>query len=240
MLNGKSETEFSNAVRSLRFKQLVKDSVVIPSALLSPDHRDTAPRSSRSIEPNHQIKDPRLKTRTSLSSDQTSAGAYITPGFGVALPQAFTTHRVFFGTDRRAASSSPGVHFGDERNDGGITYGIAEITIPHSHKEGNLERPGRRFVFFRSDENPDRHIVIHNVSTSNVTDWINSAKACCSFMGLTSRLPKHYGGRPRFATTSSSRGANFATHGHRAAEFCDTLQTRRRLIGLPHTYVSSC
>ncbi|MCP5854002.1 hypothetical protein NL323_29140, partial [Klebsiella pneumoniae] len=56
------------------------------------------------------------------------------------VDQKFTKYAVYFGTDR-LLESPRSVRFGGFRSDDVVSYGIAEVSIPHIHKEGKLERP---------------------------------------------------------------------------------------------------
>lgn len=89
------------------------------------------------------------------------------------VDQKFTKYAVYFGTDR-LLESPRSVRFGGFRSDDVVSYGIAEVSIPHIHKEGKLERP----VLWPSTSkgNPNKHIVIHNSALFELEEWYDHAK----------------------------------------------------------------
>lgn len=73
---------------------------------------------------------------------------------------AFTTLRIYYGTDRmRSGSDFPSEFYGGER--GQLELGTALVSIPAVHKPGQLEKPDIWTLDFRLD--PDRHIVLQEV-----------------------------------------------------------------------------
>ena len=96
-------------------------------------------------------------------------------------PQAkehFTKHMLHFGTDRLLNIDEDGnAAFGDVRGEDKVTYGIASVSIPHIHKEGNIERPKRRMLIWPPiDEDPNKHIVIHKLTPLELSDWIRNSR----------------------------------------------------------------
>lgn len=70
---------------------------------------------------------------------------------------------VFFATDRDDAGSPlPAQRFGRKRADG-LTYGIAEVTIPPGHRLGELESPSLWRFEFRAD--PQKHVILRDIQT---------------------------------------------------------------------------
>jgi esterase/lipase superfamily enzyme len=68
------------------------------------------------------------------------------------VSEKFKIIRVYYGTNRKPLSNFE--DYGIKRGKD-IRYGLADISIPHSHEMGVIEEP---FFFFR--ENPEEHIVI--------------------------------------------------------------------------------
>ena len=68
--------------------------------------------------------------------------------------------RLLYATDRQATGSRrASEYFGSDR--GPFSYGEAEVTIPRSHKPGNIEAPS--LLKFQWKENPALHIVLMSV-----------------------------------------------------------------------------
>lgn|GEM_PF-1822075 len=92
--------------------------------------------------------------------------------------EQFTTHLLHFGTDRLLTLNDEGeATFGDARGEEKVTYGVANVSIPHVHQEGVLERPRRGIRFWSlPDEDPNEHIVIHKLTPLELSDWCRSTK----------------------------------------------------------------
>ncbi len=72
----------------------------------------------------------------------------------------FTTLRIYYGTDRsRSGSKYPSEFYGGER--GALEMGSAIVSIPASHKPGQLEKPDIWSFDIRLD--PERHIVLQEI-----------------------------------------------------------------------------
>ena len=72
----------------------------------------------------------------------------------------FTTLRIYYGTDRaRSGSPYPSKFYGGER--GELELGTAIVSIPASHKPGQLEKPNIWSFDIRLD--PERHIVLSEI-----------------------------------------------------------------------------
>ncbi|HCR1236393.1 TPA: alpha/beta hydrolase [Pseudomonas aeruginosa] len=99
------------------------------------------------------------------------------------VDQKFTKYAVYFGTDRLLESPRT-VRFGGFRSDDVVSYGIAEVSIPHIHKEGKLEQP----VLWPSTSkgNPNKHIVIHESALFELEEWYNNAKTYLAKISETS------------------------------------------------------
>lgn len=97
------------------------------------------------------------------------------------VPQNYTTYPIFYGTDRLL---EPGrtVRFGGFRSDDTISVGIANVSIPHIHREGNLERPWLWPT--QSKGSPNKHIVVHDNEVMALESWLASAKGYLSKLEL--------------------------------------------------------
>ena len=74
----------------------------------------------------------------------------------------FAQVRIYYATDRaRSGSDRPNDFFGGERGD--LSFGTAEISIPHSHKPGAVETP--ELISFELTENPEKHIVLRSITS---------------------------------------------------------------------------
>lgn len=174
-LNSMSEAQFSSYARTHSFKQVVRYSITLPSDILVSLGNDAANSYPSELEAGRPTAGPETPDIRVKPLSQIHPAPFTSQGFGVTAPNA-TTHSVFFGTDRNHISSNLKAQFGDERNQEGITYGVAEVSIPHVHKEGSIERPIKRFRLFPTAENPNLHIVIHKVTAHSLQHWIESAK----------------------------------------------------------------
>lgn len=83
---------------------------------------------------------------------------------------------VFFATDRKYAEDSapPRCQFLDRRGDNNLTYGIADVSIPPTHRRGQLERPFSLWKI-QFKENVERHIVITSCNCLSIGDWKGNA-----------------------------------------------------------------
>jgi esterase/lipase superfamily enzyme len=77
--------------------------------------------------------------------------------------------RVHYATNRQETSpfSPPDSRFGGER--GPLSFGVANVTIPKSHKVGALEAPSILRLEFRAD--PARHVVLTSVESMAHEAW---------------------------------------------------------------------
>ena len=174
-LNNMSEAQFFGYVRTRSFKRMVKDSISLPPGIFGILSDAPIDRHYPELESSRPLAVSEIQDRRPKLVNHIHPAPFTSQGFGVAAPKA-TTYSIFFGTDRNHTSSQLRTQFGDERNEAGITYGVAEVSIPHVHKEGSIERPAKRFRIFTTAENPNQHIVIHKVTARTLQDWIESAK----------------------------------------------------------------
>ena len=85
---------------------------------------------------------------------------------GNANPQEANCHlvRIFYVTDRQdTGSSTPAMRFANARaQDGKVSFGTADVSIPRIHHAGELESPSWLHLEFRPDA--DRHIILQAVN----------------------------------------------------------------------------
>jgi esterase/lipase superfamily enzyme len=88
-----------------------------------------------------------------------------------------TVLKVWFGTDRQVMihPGSAGVAFGSRRSeaDDPLTLGMAKVSIPAIHRPGRIEQPRWWRLEFRED--PKKHMVLTDVRTLGVDDFVTSA-----------------------------------------------------------------
>ena len=89
--------------------------------------------------------------------------------------EKYLTVPVFFATDRTIEKEDKDhlIQFGSGR--GTMQYGTCSISIPHSHKIGELESPSIFKLEFR--ENPEKHIVLLDVSVLDKQAYFEKLKA---------------------------------------------------------------
>jgi esterase/lipase superfamily enzyme/nucleoid DNA-binding protein len=84
--------------------------------------------------------------------------------------------RIFYATDREAVSGKR-LKFGTRRNSSGsLSLGTCDVSIPQSHKAGNIERPSILRLELR--ENPDKHFVIQSVTTKTDGEFYGELSEC--------------------------------------------------------------
>lgn len=86
------------------------------------------------------------------------------------------TVKVFFGTDRKVLNTGAGLQFTGDRNENSqITLGVADVSIPKSHKPGELEAPSVYSLEFRN--NPDQHVMVKSVAVEGADTFFQKIKA---------------------------------------------------------------
>lgn len=78
--------------------------------------------------------------------------------------KATRIQKVFYGTNRKPTGKKRlSEYFGGVRspNDSPVSYGICEVSIPLSHKKGEIESPFLNLKFF---EDPKKHILVTKIS----------------------------------------------------------------------------
>jgi len=89
-------------------------------------------------------------------------GIVVTNEFGATTPDSFARVKVFYATDRAASGSDrPNEFYGGDR--GPLDYGELEVTVPRTHKPGEVEAPS--LIKLEWSENPERHFVITKLAT---------------------------------------------------------------------------
>ncbi|WP_170314843.1 alpha/beta hydrolase [Aquibium carbonis] len=81
--------------------------------------------------------------------------------FGLDPAKSYSTVKIYYATDRaRTDSKLPAKVYGGDR--GELELGTATVSIPETHKPGNIEKPSIWTFDFRED--PERHIVLLSVT----------------------------------------------------------------------------
>jgi esterase/lipase superfamily enzyme/nucleoid DNA-binding protein len=90
----------------------------------------------------------------------------------VVKKNTYKTVQVFFGTDRQYVPSATTVskRFTSKRGHS-VLYGSCEVSIPGTHKKGELESP---FVLRRTRENPEKHVVLLKIDLLSGGDFMPS------------------------------------------------------------------
>lgn len=81
--------------------------------------------------------------------------------FGLDPEKSYSTVKIYYATDRaRSDNPLPAKVYGGDR--GELELGTATVSIPETHKPGNIEKPSIWTFDFRED--PERHIVLLSVT----------------------------------------------------------------------------
>ena len=92
----------------------------------------------------------------------------------------FTQISVYYATDRaRTGSTRPDTFYGGQR--GKLEFGALDITVPKSHKPGNVEIPS--LVLFEWSQNPDKHIIIKRLETLSRSELATRMRRTLSASG---------------------------------------------------------
>lgn len=117
--------------------------------------------------------DQAIIRRSKVIRDSSTLGSLNSPVMlNRERPADYTNYAIYFGTDRMLESQRS-VRFGGFRTAGKVSYGVAKVSVPHSHKEGKMERP---FLSDTFKGNPDKHIVIHDKELLTLDNWTESAR----------------------------------------------------------------
>ncbi len=83
--------------------------------------------------------------------------------------EAYDIVRVFYGTNRAATGDSRwNRYYGSEPGD--LEYGVCEVSIPRSHKYGEIERPSIWRLEF--EESADKHIMLQKIEPRSEADFV--------------------------------------------------------------------
>ncbi|MCK0545923.1 alpha/beta hydrolase [Pseudomonas syringae pv. aptata] len=156
-----SGANISSAIRNTDYKKALGDAVDIPKELHPPLEGEMPSSGSPDGE----------------SFDYSSGISYNR----APVEQIYTTYPIFYGTDRL---QEPGrtLKFGGFRSEDTIAYGVAEVSIPHIHREGKLERPWLRPT--QKKGNPNKHIVVHSNELMALDAWFTRARDYLSHQGI--------------------------------------------------------
>jgi len=82
--------------------------------------------------------------------------------------------RVFYGTDRNVTGQAqPSEFYGNFRGEQ-LSLGACEVSVPHTHRVGEIERPSWVRLEFRED--PSKHIVLLSVDPMQPDDYYTHLK----------------------------------------------------------------
>jgi esterase/lipase superfamily enzyme len=133
----------------------------IPLYVLTPDGlllMINMPHLVRSAPP-PSVQPPQPPTLPSVAVD-------LPPQIGIE--KNVNTVRVFFGTSRAKTDSKKlGEMYGTAR--GELEVGQLEVSLPPSHKEGDIEQP--KWWHFELSENPEKHMVLQTVTPWPMTSF---------------------------------------------------------------------
>ena len=106
-----------------------------------------------------------------------SPPAHALPGGDVSEVQMenYAKVPVFYATTRKVSSDSRMVYGADRANSGRTQYGLSWVSIPRSHKAGELESPSVFTLTFSED--PAKHVVLLEVKAMPKDLWYNRMTA---------------------------------------------------------------
>ena len=83
---------------------------------------------------------------------------------------------VYFGTDRKLETTQLGARFVAEAEvSNALSFGVATVTIPPTHRTGELERPNWIRLEFRED--PQKHVVLKSTAVMAEYEFFNDLRA---------------------------------------------------------------
>jgi len=132
--------------------------------------------------PPDSTSEPALRPPTHDSSDFQAARpptAAVAPppaagdsglGTGGARQAPYVTIPVFYGTDRRPTGSlEPSDYYDSDWKDA-LELGVATVSIPPTHRFGEMEHP--RWLHLEFTEDPTKHIVLLSVTQVGLDNWV--------------------------------------------------------------------
>lgn len=112
-----------------------------------------------------------------------------------SIEKEFITLDVMYGTNRgRTGYKEPNEYFG--KTLGELYYGVCEVSIPITHKAGEIERPN--WFKFEFKEDPRKHVMIQTLTELKKDDFNNIMKKQFGEMGKTDILIFIHGFSNRF------------------------------------------
>jgi esterase/lipase superfamily enzyme len=158
-----------NLARSSAFRNLAFQSVLLPPDVV----RRHGVVDSSFEEPSSRLGQPDYLmgwSREPISADRMASRV---PEHVI---ENFTRHVIHFGTDRLSEPGRGSTRFTDFRGDDKVTYGHAQVSVPHIHKEGYIERPPAAWMIWRDhSQRLNKHIVIHKITELDLPAWLESA-----------------------------------------------------------------
>jgi esterase/lipase superfamily enzyme len=127
-------------------------------------------------------------------------------GAGGASGVSYVEIPVYFATNR-AEQPGAGVEkrFGADR--GALSFGVAQVSIPHDHELGKVETPRWWRLEFRP--NPDRHVVLHAIEVLDRARYVDAFKDAVASADSRDALVYVHGYNVRFAD-AARRAAQIA------------------------------
>ena len=119
-------------------------------------------------------EEAQLEVTAPVYSVADSTTSYILSEKTSPINNNFEWIRVFFATDRnRTLNNGPENVFGDHEDPNmKISYGYCDISIPHNHRIGEIEKPSNwRFEF---SENPKKHVMLQKTIISSKEDFFHN------------------------------------------------------------------
>jgi esterase/lipase superfamily enzyme len=112
--------------------------------------------------------------------------------------------RVHYATNRKdAGEAAPAdVRYGGDR--GSLAFGVAEVTVPKSHRVGALEAPSILRLEFRAD--PNRHVILASVKPLAHEAWRAEIAKRATALGNAGILVFIHGYNVRFADAARRAG----------------------------------
>ena len=88
-------------------------------------------------------------------------------------PPNYSVMRVFYGADRNSTGrKTPGEFYGADR--GSLVYGSCDVTIPNSHKLGELETSS--LIRLELNEDPAKHVILASIKEQSAGDFYNDVR----------------------------------------------------------------
>jgi esterase/lipase superfamily enzyme len=96
---------------------------------------------------------------------------------GAGLEKHFTLVKVFYATDRRPTGLSEPARFysGERGADESLSLGVCEVSVPHDHRMGHLEKPS--IWKFQFHEDPEKHVVLLSVKPEEHDEFLHELSA---------------------------------------------------------------